>query len=173
MLIPWRVKNFVSNRFPLLYHVMANLGVKGNSSEHWDSRLDDAWDAPIANWPTKNQLVASLTSPSEIILDLGCGTGSILRYLKSQGFSHLHGQEISGYAIKRLSADEGVGRISLGSGRSSGGPGLRSAVAGDHGRRKAAAGFSPVPVDRFRQLGRARRSPCPKHTPRSHFPEVQ
>jgi len=105
MLIPWRVKNLISSRFPLFYHVMANMGIQGNSSEHWDSRLDEAWDAPIADWPTKNRLVASLTSPSELILDLGCGTGSILRYLKKQGFSHLHGLEISGYAIKRLRAD--------------------------------------------------------------------
>jgi len=56
MLIPWRVKNLISSRFPLFYHVMANMGIQGNSSEHWDSRLDEAWDAPIADWPTKESI---------------------------------------------------------------------------------------------------------------------
>lgn len=104
-LIPWRIKNYISDHFPLLYHLIANVGVRANSQEHWDARLAEAWDAPIAHWPTKNDLIASLTSPSETILDVGCGTGSILRHLKRRGYAHLHGLEISKYAIKRLGAE--------------------------------------------------------------------
>lgn len=36
--IPWRVKNFLSEHFPLLYHLSVNLGARGNSPEHRDAR---------------------------------------------------------------------------------------------------------------------------------------
>lgn len=103
--LPWRVKNFISQHFPLLYHLAANAGVKGNSTAHWDARLAETWDTGSRQWPTKNQLIASLTRPSEVILDIGCGNGSILRHLKSRGYRDLHGLEISDYAIRRLRAD--------------------------------------------------------------------
>lgn len=103
-MIPWRIKSMVSDRFPLLYHFVANLGIRGNSAQHWDKSLADAWDAPIAHWPTKNALLKSLISPSETVIDIGCGTGSILRFLIENGYENLHGLEISGYAIKRLAA---------------------------------------------------------------------
>lgn len=101
-LIPWQVKNFLSERFPLLYHLVVNAGVNGNSQEHWDLRLAQTWnDAPM-EWPTKNELIASLTKPSDVILDIGCGNGSILRYLRGLGYRQLQGLEISSYAIQRL-----------------------------------------------------------------------
>lgn len=104
-MVPWRVKNFVSEHFPLFYHLAANAGLKGNDQEHWNKRLEETWDDPSRTWPTKNELVASMTSPSDVILDIACGTGSILRYLKSIGYRSLHGMEISDLAIRRLSAE--------------------------------------------------------------------
>jgi SAM-dependent methyltransferase len=104
-LLPWRVKNFVSERAPLLYHLAANLGRRGNSPEHWDERLAETWDDRGMHWPTKNDLVASLTAASESIVDVGCGNGSILRHLKSRGYRNLHGVEISQYAIRCLRRD--------------------------------------------------------------------
>jgi len=100
--IPWRVKNFLSEYFPLLYHLAVNAGVRGNTPEHWDLRLAQAWDAEEWQWPTKNELIASLAKPSDVILDIGCGNGGILRYLRKLGYRRLHGLEISGYAIQRL-----------------------------------------------------------------------
>ena len=105
--IPWRVKNFLSERFPLLYHLAANFGAKGNSMEHWDARLAKTWDDTSRFWPAKNQLIASLTDPSDAVLDIGCGNGSILRELRLRGYRNLHGLEISEYAIRRLQ-DEGI-----------------------------------------------------------------
>src|ERR1700704_1849069 len=102
ILIPWRVKNFLSERFPLLYHLVVNAGVSGNSPKHWDLRLAQSWNAPERHWPTKNELIASLTKPSDVILDIGCGNGGMLRYLQGLGYRHLQGLEISGYAIQRL-----------------------------------------------------------------------
>jgi SAM-dependent methyltransferase len=101
-LIPWRVKNFLSEYFPVLYHLAVNAGVRGNTPEHWDLRLAQTWDAPERQWPTKNELIASLATPSDVILDIGCGNGGILRHLQSLGYRHLHGLEISSYAIQRL-----------------------------------------------------------------------
>jgi len=106
--IPWRVKNFLSEHFPLLYHLAVNLGARGNSPEHWDARLAETWDDPGRNWPVFNEMIASLADPSETILDVGCGNGGMLRYLRSKGFRNLHGMEISAYAVNRLRA-EGIG----------------------------------------------------------------
>lgn len=106
-MIPWRVRNVISEHFPLLYHLVANAGIGGNSREHWNQRLEATWDAPVRNWPSKNELIASVTMPSDVILDVACGNGSILRYLKSMGYESLHGLEIADYAIQRLS-QEGI-----------------------------------------------------------------
>ncbi len=106
-IIPWRVKNFVSDRFPLLYHFAANAGKAGNSPEHWDERLAETWDDPSRHWPTKNELVARLTRRDQAILDVGCGTGGILRHLRGAGYTNLHGMEISRYAIERL-GEQGI-----------------------------------------------------------------
>jgi len=102
VLIPWRARNFLSEYFPLLYHLAVNAGVGGNSQEHWDLKLAQFWDSPAARWPTKSELIASLTKPSDVILDIGCGNGSILRHLQGLGYSQLQGLEISSYAIQRL-----------------------------------------------------------------------
>jgi len=102
ILIPWRVRNFLSDRFPLLYHLVVNAGFSGNSQEHWDLMLAQNWEKAQMTWPTKNDLIALLTKPSEVILDIGCGNGSMLRHLQGLGYRHLHGLEISRYAIQRL-----------------------------------------------------------------------
>ena len=107
-LVPWRVRNYLSGRFPLLYHLAANLGTRGNSPEHWDARLAATWDGPGRNWPSLNRLVESLTVPSEAILDVGCGSGSMLRYLRRRGYRNLHGLDLSPYAVNRLRG-EGIG----------------------------------------------------------------
>lgn len=104
-MIPWRVKNFVSEHFPLLFHLVANAGTRGNSTEHWNQRLAETWDSSARDWPTKQALIESLTARSDTILDVGCGNGGILRQLKQQGYSNLHGLEISDYAIQRLQSE--------------------------------------------------------------------
>jgi SAM-dependent methyltransferase len=104
-IVPWRVKNFPSEHFPLAYHLAVNFGHRGNDQSHWDQRLAETWEA--RDWPTKNELIGQLTQPGEAILDIACGTGSILRSLKGRGYSKLHGFEISQYAVDRLRA-EGV-----------------------------------------------------------------
>jgi SAM-dependent methyltransferase len=103
--IPWRVKAFLSEHFPLLYHLAVNLGSEGNSPAHWDERLAETWDSPGRYWPTLNKMIASRTSPKDRILDIGCGNGGMLRYLKSLGYRNLNGVDISEYGIKRLRAE--------------------------------------------------------------------
>jgi SAM-dependent methyltransferase len=111
-MIPWRVRNFVSEHFPLLYHVLVNR-FRGNNSDHWDARLASTWGSRARNWPTKNELIKRGTSPDAAILDVGCGDGSILKSLITAGYTRLHGLEISRYAVDRLSR-EGL-RVHLGS----------------------------------------------------------
>ena len=103
-MLPWRVKSFLSYHFPLAYHLVVNAGIKGNSQEYWDRMLEATWDDPKRSWPTKNALIESLTRPDQSILDIACGNGSILRYLKQRGYSNLHGLEISPFACDRLKA---------------------------------------------------------------------
>lgn len=103
-MIPWRVKNFLSEHFPLLYHLAVNAGAKGNTPEYWDRTLAETWDHPSRLWPTKNEIIASIVPRNACVLDVGCGTGGILRDLKSRSYQDLHGLEISQYAIERLSS---------------------------------------------------------------------
>ena len=49
--------------------------------------------------------MASATARDQVILDIGCGTGSTLRFLKSRGYENLHGLEISNYAVRRLQGE--------------------------------------------------------------------
>ena len=102
-LLPWRIRNAISESFPLGYHLVVNLFKRVRSEAYWDERLAESWDQ--RSWPTKNEMIAARTSFNEVILDVACGTGSILRDLKSRGYQNLHGLEVSGYAVRRLSAE--------------------------------------------------------------------
>lgn len=104
-MIPWRVKNFLSRHFPLAYHLAVNVGIKGNSQEHWDRMLAESWDDASRAWPTKNEMIAERTEASMKILDVACGTGSILRALRVRGYRNLCALEISQYAVDRLNAE--------------------------------------------------------------------
>ena len=104
--IPWRVRYLISEHFPLFYHFVANLGEDRKDERFWDEAFRISWQAGSRDWPTKSRLIQSLTSPSDTILDVGCGTGSILRYLMSCGYTDLHGMEVSQAAVETLS---GVG----------------------------------------------------------------
>lgn len=102
-LLPWRVRKVVSDRFPLAYHLIANAGFSGNDATHWDDWLAKTWDE--RDWPTKVERIQAATDRSDVILDVGCGNGSMLRRLAAQGYASLHGLEISDYAVKRLRAE--------------------------------------------------------------------
>jgi SAM-dependent methyltransferase len=101
-LIPWRVRHFAAERFPLAYHLIANAGTSRNSSKYWDKSLEKTWNAANRQWPRKVQLITESLAPDDSVVDLGCGTGSLLRDLKERGFAHLSGVEQSQYAVNRL-----------------------------------------------------------------------
>jgi SAM-dependent methyltransferase len=107
-MIPWSVKNFLSKQFPLAYHLAVNAGLGGNSEAHWDAMLAETSDDPARAWPTKVEMLRARTRRTDRILDIGCGTGSILRALFAAGYRDLHALELWGYAVRRLS-QEGIG----------------------------------------------------------------
>jgi 2-polyprenyl-3-methyl-5-hydroxy-6-metoxy-1,4-benzoquinol methylase len=101
-MIPWRIKAFFSQYFPVGYHLLANMNTDRKSEEFWDYAFDRSWKAGSRDWPTKNKLIKALTSPSDRILDVGCSTGTLLRYLKEYGYTNLEGLEISKRAVEVL-----------------------------------------------------------------------
>lgn len=101
--LPWRIRIVISDQFPLLYHLVVNAFKGRRSASYWDQRLAETWHQ--RSWPTKNELIAELTSPDQAILDIACGNGSILRALKARGYKDLQGLEISEYAVDRLRAE--------------------------------------------------------------------
>lgn len=109
-MIPWRIKNFISSKAPLVYHVLVNLRRRQNSTEDWDRKLAESWDSPGRQWPVKTRQILARTSSEDAILDVGCGTGSILRALQQQGYPHLHAIEGSQYAVDRLNASGIIAR---------------------------------------------------------------
>src|SRR3954462_14994345 len=83
-MVPWRVKNFVAERFPTVYHLAINAGRNRNSQEHWDAALARTWDAPNRSWPVKVGEIAWALTRDISLVDVGCGTGSILRGLRDR-----------------------------------------------------------------------------------------
>lgn len=104
-IIPWRIREAVSERFPLFYHLAASLVRKRTGEDYWDKNLADGWGVDDRRWPTKIEIIAQRTDPDAAILDIACGNGSMLRGLRECGFKNLAGLEISGYAVTRLRAE--------------------------------------------------------------------
>jgi SAM-dependent methyltransferase len=86
-MLPWRVKSFISNQFPLLYHFTNNCLKRRVGESYWDQKLAATWNQRI--WPTKSDMIARLTCPEQKILDIACGNGSILKDLKGRGYGNL------------------------------------------------------------------------------------
>ncbi len=109
-IIPWRIRRSISDHFPLVYHLAANLVRKRAGAEYWDRNLAEDWGVDDRRWPTKIELISQRTPPDSEVLDIACGNGSMLRGLRERGFTRLSGLEISHYAVQRL-RDEGFSMI--------------------------------------------------------------
>lgn len=109
-ILPWRVKKFLAMHFPLAYHLVVHYWRQPNSERSWDDVLEQDWHSTGREWPTKNALIKSLARTDDRILDVACGTGGILRYLKANGYENIWGLEQSDYAVARL-RKEGVAMI--------------------------------------------------------------
>ncbi|MFZ5512302.1 MAG: class I SAM-dependent methyltransferase [Pseudomonadota bacterium] len=100
-LVPWRLKRFLAYNVPLAYSIVVNRGlpIPRMGEGIW---LRELWDDPNWDWPLKNRLIRNLTSPSDRILDLGTGTGGILRFLKAEGYENLAAMDAAAYPLNRL-----------------------------------------------------------------------
>lgn len=99
---PWRVKKFFSKKTPVLYYMVNNFLSRNNVATDWDQLLSDSWDDVGRTWPNRARGIQDITGKDEKILDVGCGTGSILRTLLDQGYKNLFGLEQSGVSVERL-----------------------------------------------------------------------
>ena len=71
---------------------------------YWDQFLKENWDNAKFNWPTKNKLVEKYFSKNDIIIDIGFGTGTLLKSLRLKGFKKLWGYEQSDFALRQIAA---------------------------------------------------------------------
>jgi len=102
-LLPWRVRKVISDHAPLLYHLVVNRGTSANDPAYWNAQLSANWDK--VEWPTKSRMLRDRIRVDESVLDVGCGTGSILRELAKGGIRDLQGMDGSDYACRRLRAE--------------------------------------------------------------------
>lgn len=109
-MLPWRIKSFFSTHTPVLYYLLNNLRAEKNSGSEWDAQLAAGWDDVSRSWPNRCKEIQALINRDHKVLDVGCGTGGILRELKKSGFTDLHGLEHSLYAVRRL-RDHGISMI--------------------------------------------------------------
>lgn len=105
--VPWRVKKWCADRFPRLYYLLVHSWRGTNSAGYWDKVLERAWDDPRYVWPTKNRMFSGYFKKDSTIVDIGFGTGTLLRSFLAQGFTGLWGYEHSDYALSRM-AEMGV-----------------------------------------------------------------
>ena len=103
MKFPWKFKIALAKYLPRVYYSINNFPDFGNSEKFWNDALRENWSNPKFDWPTKNELIASYFQKNDRLLDIGFGTGSLLRYLKNRGFSNLWGYEHSDYALSLIS----------------------------------------------------------------------
>lgn len=101
-ILPWRVREAISNKFPLFYHLVVNLVRKRAGADYWDKNLAEGWGVDDRRWPTKLEIIVKRANQDSEILDIACGNGSMLRGLRERGFKQLSGLEISRYAVMRL-----------------------------------------------------------------------
>lgn len=102
-LIPWRVKHFISKKTPVLYYLVNNLIHRKNSEYDWDEALAMQWDNVGRTWPNRVDQIQEISRPDDRILDVACGTGSILRMLYQRRYRNLFGLEHSATAVDWLS----------------------------------------------------------------------
>ena len=101
-ILPWRVRRVVSDNFPLVYHLTVNLFRRNSGADYWDQNLSEWWQHDVRRWPTKAKLISERSALNADVLDIACGNGSIMKDLRTLGFTSLAGLEISKFAVQKL-----------------------------------------------------------------------
>ena len=100
--IPWRLKAILARRFPLLYSYVVNLGSHPYNRLREGPGIADHWDLPSQIWPDVNTKLIRLSKPDDVVLDVGVGTATMLRFLQKSGYADLHAVDATRYTLRRL-----------------------------------------------------------------------
>jgi ubiquinone/menaquinone biosynthesis C-methylase UbiE len=103
MRIPWKIKFAFASFFPRVYYLINNFPHRANSQRFWDYFLIENWENPKFDWPTKNELIGTYFKKNHRIVDIGFGTGTLLKFLKKKGLTSLYGYEHSDFALQQIS----------------------------------------------------------------------
>jgi methionine biosynthesis protein MetW len=89
------------------FEYIRSFGARLDYEAYWDarSRRDDELDRAL--YAYKFQLIARLIEPGSTVLDIGCGDGSLLAYLRETRHIEPYGVEISGKACE-LARQRGI-----------------------------------------------------------------
>lgn len=105
-IVPWRLKNALAYHLPLAYYYLTNLGEHPHNrfcaSPELEAYLETLWDRPDQVWPDVNQILIDVTDPNQRILDVGVGTGTMLRHLHAHNYRDLAAVDAFRYSVRRL-----------------------------------------------------------------------
>lgn len=105
-IVPWRFKKALAFHFPLAYYYLINRGEHPHNklcaSPELEAYLATLWDRPDQVWPNVNQVLLDVTDPTQRILDVGVGTGTMLRHLHAHHYRNLAAVDAFRYSVRRL-----------------------------------------------------------------------
>ena len=107
--IPYRVWSFTEKRLPIvcyLHRKAANRQI--NTRNYWNDELTKSWDDAKRQWPIKSKIIEPYIEEGTKILDCGCGTGEILKYLERNGKFKLYGLDFAVDALRKLRNNHGI-----------------------------------------------------------------
>ena len=107
--IPYRVWSFTEDRLPIVCYLHRKIvNPQINTRNYWNDELAKSWEEEKRQWPIKSRIIRSYIKEGSKILDCGCGTGQILKYLEDDDKFELYGLDFAAHALMQLREDTGV-----------------------------------------------------------------
>ena len=101
-LIPWRISNFFNVHFHKLYMLAKYGAIDLNTHEYWNNRFQTKDYKESENTANVYTEIIRLITPGSSVLDVGVGTGQLLKQIKATKTNDVFGLDISSVAIEEL-----------------------------------------------------------------------